>query len=90
MEMVPVSYDISCFCLTNNIFFIKNIAIFNFFMMFMCYRICSKCCSKCLLGIIFINKVVMIPVRNDHSTSCPLGDLSRIKHQAVCFNMALA
>ena len=35
MEMVPVSYDISCFCLTNNIFFIKYIPIF--FMMFMCY-----------------------------------------------------
>ena len=35
MEMVPVSYDISCFCLTNNIFFIKYIPIF--LMMFMCY-----------------------------------------------------
>ena len=35
MEMVPVSYDISCFCLTNNIFFIKYIPIF--FMMFIRY-----------------------------------------------------
>ena len=35
MEMVPVSYDISCFCLTNNIFFIKYIPIF--FMIFIRY-----------------------------------------------------
>ena len=65
MEMVAMSYDISCFCLTNNIFFIKNIAIFYFFMMFTCYCICSQCCSYRLLRIIFINKMEMIPVTNN-------------------------
>ena len=37
MEMVPMSYDITCFCFTHNIFFIKDVAIFYFFMMFMRY-----------------------------------------------------
>ena len=63
MEMVSMSYDISYFCLTNNIFFIKYIPIF--FMIFMCYCICSQCCSYRLLRIIFINKMEMIPVTND-------------------------
>ena len=65
MEMVAVSYDIACFCFTNNIFFIKDITIFYFFMMFMCYWICSQCCSNRLLRIIFINKMEVIPVTND-------------------------
>ena len=62
MEVVAVTNNVSCFCFTYNIFFIKNIAIFNFFMMFMCYWICSHCCSNCLLRIIFINKMEVIPM----------------------------
>ena len=37
MEMISMSNDIPCFCFTYDIFFIKDIAIFNFFMMFMRY-----------------------------------------------------
>ena len=37
MEMVSMTNDIPCFCFTYNILFIKYIAIFYFFMMFMHY-----------------------------------------------------
>ena len=37
MEMVSMTNDIPCFCFTYNIFFIKYIAIFYFFMMFVHY-----------------------------------------------------
>ena len=37
MEMVSMTNDIPCFCFTYNIFFIKYITIFYFFMMFIHY-----------------------------------------------------
>ena len=67
MEMISMTNDISCFSFTYNIFFIKYIAIFYFFMMFMSYCICSHCCCYCLLSIIFINKVEVISVANNIS-----------------------
>ena len=67
MEMVAMTNDIPWFCFTHYIFFIKNITIFNFFMMFMRYWICSHCCSNRFLSIIFINKVKMISVTNNIS-----------------------
>ena len=83
MEMIAMTNDIPCFSFANNIFLIKNIAIFNFFMMFMCYWICSHCCSKCLLRIIFINKVVMISVSNDISHFIFFYNVIWIKHISI-------
>ena len=83
MEMVPVSYDISCFCLTNNIFFIKYIPIF--FMMFIRYWICSQCCSNRLLRIIFINKVEVIPMANNISHFIFFYNIIWIKDISIIF-----